>query len=237
MAYITRDLVHDALSFTEIAFSYYKISSPDRKYTRRQAQKKFLGDVHVNKEILIRVVDQICKEQKEQINSFFLTNKQKLKSPEGGVNKALMKGLKSRGIDISPKAPILNLSIKSMRGEIWKYVPGYEKHYQVSQFGRVKTVERIDERGEGKDYFKCWVPEKILRPIIFDHPKDKPVRTPTIVLRKNGIAKSYPISQLVYCLFVKKINLESKSIKIIFKDNNRLNLNARNLVRIEKTKK
>jgi hypothetical protein len=71
MAYITRDLVHDALSFTEIAFSYYKISSPDRKYTRRQAQKKFLGDVHVNKEILIRVVDQICKEQKEQINSFF----------------------------------------------------------------------------------------------------------------------------------------------------------------------
>ena len=32
--------------------------------------------------------------------------------------------------------------------EVWKDIPGYEGHYQVSNFGRVKSVERISTTGQ-----------------------------------------------------------------------------------------
>lgn len=45
-------------------------------------------------------------------------------------------------------------------GEIWKDIKGYEGYYQISSFGRVKSVERIVER---KNNTKMKVKERILR--------------------------------------------------------------------------
>lgn len=39
--------------------------------------------------------------------------------------------------------PYENLLIKKLKGEIWKDVKGYVGTYQVSNFGRVKSLDRI----------------------------------------------------------------------------------------------
>lgn len=36
-----------------------------------------------------------------------------------------------------------NLSLEDMRGEIWKDIPNYEGYYQVSNMGRVKSLNRV----------------------------------------------------------------------------------------------
>lgn len=42
----------------------------------------------------------------------------------------------------------LNLSLTDIDGEIWKDVKDYEGIYQVSNFGRVKSLDRIDCKGQ-----------------------------------------------------------------------------------------
>ena len=39
--------------------------------------------------------------------------------------------------------PHKNLSIEDMDGEIWKDIEGFEGYYQISNFGRVKSLSRI----------------------------------------------------------------------------------------------
>jgi hypothetical protein len=43
--------------------------------------------------------------------------------------------------------PHQNLSLEDMDGEIWKDIEGYEGHYQISSFGRVKSLGRLMCRG------------------------------------------------------------------------------------------
>jgi hypothetical protein len=55
--------------------------------------------------------------------------------------------------------PHKNLSLEDMEGEIWKYIEGFQDLYQISNFGRVKSLSR--ERFNGKGYF--YSKEKILK--------------------------------------------------------------------------
>ena len=41
-----------------------------------------------------------------------------------------------------------------MKEEIWKDIPGYEGVYQVSSIGRVRSVDRVVTRRDGRDFFK-----------------------------------------------------------------------------------
>jgi hypothetical protein len=43
--------------------------------------------------------------------------------------------------------PHQNLSLEDIEGEIWKDIEGYEGHYQISSFGRVKSLGRLMCRG------------------------------------------------------------------------------------------
>lgn len=42
-------------------------------------------------------------------------------------------------------------AIQDLPGEIWKPVVGWEGSYEVSNMGRVKSLERIIRRGDGRD--------------------------------------------------------------------------------------
>jgi hypothetical protein len=39
--------------------------------------------------------------------------------------------------------PYENILVKNIKGETWKDIPGYEESYQVSNMGRVKSLDRI----------------------------------------------------------------------------------------------
>lgn len=79
--------------------------------------------------------------------------------------------------------------------EIWKPVVGYEGLYEVSNLGRVKSLDRLDGRGSK-------IKGRILKPI-----KDKKGYL-SVGLSKNNINKHYKIHRLVAEHFIP--NLDNK---------------------------
>ena len=100
--------------------------------------------------------------------------------------------------------------------EIWKDIKGYEGLYQVSNIGRVRSVDRY------VNHIGCKVIRKgkILRPA-----------TDTsgyhgVILSKNNIAKRYKVSRLVASAFIP--NPQNKE-QVNHIDGNKLNNNVVNL--------
>lgn len=54
-----------------------------------------------------------------------------------------------------------NLSLKNIEGEIWKDIPGFEKEYQASSCGRIKSLERYVEFEKNGKPTKMLIHEKI----------------------------------------------------------------------------
>ena len=78
-------------------------------------------------------------------------------------------------------------------GEIWKDIQNYEGSYQVSNYGRVKSLSRVDSRGNKRN-------EKILkgrknRQGYYD-----------VALSKNGKQKFCRINRLVAQAFIPNPN-------------------------------
>jgi NUMOD4 motif len=57
--------------------------------------------------------------------------------------------------------PHQNHSLKNIKGEKWKEIPGFEGYFMVSNFGRVKRLEYEMQYKNGAIYIK---PEKIIKP-------------------------------------------------------------------------
>jgi hypothetical protein len=149
-------------------------------------------------------------------------------NPRERIHLSLLKRLKLRKIDLDHPPAFLNLSTKSMRGEVWKDVPEYKGLYQVSNFGRVKALQKVTH---GKQ--KKWMPEQIQR-LVVDFRVDAKGRevagSTFIVMAKNGKKTAISISRLVYSLFVKKFDLANKALRVYYKDGNTLNLDSKNLM-------
>lgn len=79
-----------------------------------------------------------------------------------------------------------------MKEEIWKDIPSYEGQYQVSSFGRVKSLER--KVPNGHVFMK--VPERILSPGMGTSGYYE------VSLCKNGKVKRYKIHRLVARTFL-----------------------------------
>ena len=107
-----------------------------------------------------------------------------------------------------------------MEPERWRDIPLYEGSYQVSSFGRVKSLVRIVYRG-GQSIFKA---EKILKPFDkqgFDF----------IALSKDGCPRHFPLHYLVAAAFVE--NPSGFSI-VVNLDNNPKNNHFTNLKWVSK---
>ena len=81
-----------------------------------------------------------------------------------------------------------------MNKEIWKAVIGYEGLYEVSNLGRVKSLQRIVEKSDGKNYT---VNEKILKARMTLNGYYR------INLHNQGVMKTINIHQLVAESFLK----------------------------------
>lgn len=77
--------------------------------------------------------------------------------------------------------------------EIWKAIPGYEGFYEVSDHGRVKSMERVITDVLGR---KRIVKERILRP---GRDKDGYLR---VVLRKDNSPRDFSIAPLVASVYI-----------------------------------
>ena len=99
--------------------------------------------------------------------------------------------------------------------ELWKDISGYEGIYQASNWGRVKSLNRIISKSRGR---KQIIKERILKPeILFDGYQ-------RVCLCKKGKKKHHRVATLVYEAFVGLVP-EGMEIDHINGDNtdNRLN--------------
>lgn len=81
-----------------------------------------------------------------------------------------------------------------MEDEIWKPIPGYEGVYEVSDLGRVKSLERITAYSDGR---KQWIlKERVLRPGLSGP------GYPSVVLYKNKVGRTHMCHQLVALAFL-----------------------------------
>lgn len=103
--------------------------------------------------------------------------------------------------------------------EIWKDITDYEGLYQISNLGRVKSIERVTTKGNGFDYN---VKEIILKPY-------KRNSYLNLKLCKNSVYKSFDVHRLVALHFIKNENNIITHSYINHKDKNIENNNVENL--------
>jgi hypothetical protein len=108
--------------------------------------------------------------------------------------------------------------VNTIKYEIWKDIPEYEGMYQVSSFGRVKSLSRKTSNGRG--YFLS--KEKILSQ------SKNGSGYMSIVLSKNGKTSTKRVHKLVAICF---LNHTPNGFKLVVdhKDNNPLNNHVDNL--------
>lgn len=58
---------------------------------------------------------------------------------------------------LKPQYPYQNTSLKNIKGERWKDIPGFEGEYQLSNYGRLKSLDRWVDRGK----YECFRPGRI----------------------------------------------------------------------------
>ena len=97
--------------------------------------------------------------------------------------------------------------------EIWKDIEGYEGLYQVSNFGRVKSLEKIDFSGHKR---KCKILKLALNRYGYVY----------LILSKNGNKKAYTVHRLVAETFIPNPN---KLPFVNHKDENKSNNRVDNL--------
>ena len=105
----------------------------------------------------------------------------------------------------------------NLETEIWKDIPNYEG-YQVSNFGRVKSLERFKK---GKNGSLASIKERILKSLISHNGYYQ------VILCKNSKARLYYVHRLVYEAFNGQIpeGLQVNHINEIKTDNKLENLN------------
>ena len=103
-----------------------------------------------------------------------------------------------------------------MREEEWRDIEGYKGLYQISSYGRVKSLERMKRNSRG--YHK--IPERILKPYVSGHGYLQ------VQLYKEGNRKPYHVHRLVATAFLENTKGYTE---VNHKDENKQNNHMDNL--------
>jgi hypothetical protein len=128
------------------------------------------------------------------------------------------------------KFPYRNLQPENLQGERWRPIAGFEGYYDISSFGRIKSLarERVLHHG-GIQPIKA----RILRlRLVTQRNKTVQENLQTLIacLSLEGIKYFYSVGRLVYNAFVAAFDLDNKDVRISYKDGCSLNLHYKNLI-------
>ncbi len=111
--------------------------------------------------------------------------------------------------------PYKNLSIKDIKGEIWRDIQGYDGYYQVSSFGRIKSLSRVIFNVRGYSYLKK---EKIIKQLLHNH------GYLSVVLYTENVGKMFLVHRLVANEFINNLFNKETILHLDYnKKNNKLN--------------
>lgn len=125
--------------------------------------------------------------------------------------------------------PVLNLQYECLEGEIWKEIPNLDGVFYISNYGRIKSIDRaIYTKNRRTIFYKG----RMYKPVLIKY-KNNALNDYAYEL-KTGISyigKNYNlrVARLVYSLFVKELTAEHKQMIVYCKDGNRQNVCTDNL--------
>lgn len=131
----------------------------------------------------------------------------------------------------------LNTNLIDLEGEIWKDIKGYEFYHQVSNLGRVKTLDRVIPHPRlNKQFVKGRV---LKQKIVIDKntiTNEGMVSLQVALCRENNI-QYVNVRRLVYDTFVKSINFKKDGLYVINKNGDGFNNRLENLILVTKKEK
>lgn len=125
------------------------------------------------------------------------------------------------------KEVLYNNSLDNLPNEEWKMIEGFE-NYEISNYGRVKSLKRITITLRSKRE----EPEKIMKVFFTKYSNKYLERSYYNIfcsLSLEGIKHQKSITCLVYYHFVKKYDMDNRSVVISYKDSNSFHLHYSNL--------
>ncbi|AZA88147.1 hypothetical protein EG349_15770 [Chryseobacterium shandongense] len=137
-------------------------------------------------------------------------------------NTSLWKKIGEPPVDQSNPPACLNLSLENLPGERWKPIPDLEKYFAISNKGRIK---RLDTWTENKN--KTFWEERIIS--LFLEPYSDTNYYLYANLSHKGKRFNIRLNKYLYYCFVKKFDLNDRSIIIINKNKPSWNLDISNL--------
>ena len=123
-----------------------------------------------------------------------------------------------------------NISLENLEGEVWEDVPGLDGYFLISNFGRIKRQQYDLQHPNG---FVYMLPEKIIKPKIGKAANKYKNDFTYYVMGKvvvEGKTFAFSVSRMVYYCFIEPFDLKDKSIVILFKDTDNLNIHPSNLI-------
>lgn len=130
-----------------------------------------------------------------------------------------------------------DLSEKNLKNEIWKDISGYEGYYQVSDYGRVKSLDRIIPHPR---LYQQFVQGRILKQkIVKDYNKltGDAMISMQVTLALENSSHAYNVRRLVFTAFKKKIDFKKDGLYVINKDGDGYNNRLSNVELVSKSKK
>ena len=129
-----------------------------------------------------------------------------------------------------------DLSLRNRPGEKWKDIVGLENYYQISNYGRVKSLEREVMTGLG-----CVFMPKRIKKVSILKTKNKTHNDFTnqlmMTVTIDRKCHNHTVRRLVYYHFVEPFNLTDKNILVLMKNGNGLDIYPENLVLASALKK
>lgn len=131
---------------------------------------------------------------------------------------------------INPSIPHWqNLCYDDLPNEVWKEIPGLDAYFLISNFGRVKSLDRTIQCSNGTTrFFKGRVYKassiKYKNKTIGDYTVEAKVGTFYL-----GVYHSFRLARTVYNVFVQQLDYSKEQLIVAHKDGNRLNNSVSNL--------
>jgi len=133
--------------------------------------------------------------------------------------------------------PFQNLLTKSLKGEVWKDITGYEGYYMVSNMGRVKSLDReIPHPRLGHQFVAGRILKQSIRKDFNKITKDAMVSL-QVALALENISYYFNVRRLVYIAFKEKVEFKQDGLYVINRDGNGYNNRISNLDAVSKSVK
>ncbi len=133
--------------------------------------------------------------------------------------------------------PYLNTDQQNLLEEKWMDVPEFEGYYEVSNMGRVRSLDRVIDHPR---LYRQFVKGRIFRQSVHYNTNklsDVAMVDLRVSLAMNGQQYYFNTRRLVYSAFAKKISYADDSVIIAHKDCNGFNCKLSNLIAIDASQK